>query len=257
MKYWDKRTLKSQERLTNKNIEETEKQLIKYYNQAMVNIIGSFEATYDKLLSTIERGKEPTPADLYKLGKYWELQNQLRDELQKLGDKTHILLSKKFLLEWEEIYKVWGKDSDLFNEMERKNAQQMINHIWCADGKSWSERVWTNTDKLQETLNTHLLDCVLTGKKTTELKHILQEDFNVGYRRADSLVRTEMANIQTQAARERYKDYGIKEVEVLADKDERRCDICGKLHKKRFSIYETIPIPAHPNCRCCIVPVVE
>lgn len=66
-----------------------------------------------------------------------------------------------------------------------------------------------------------------------------------------------MTHIQTQAARQRYLDYGISEVEVWADEDERRCDVCGKLHLKRFGIYEKMPIPAHPRCRCCIVPVVD
>ena len=80
----------------------------------------------------------------------------------------------------------------------------MINQIWCADGKSWSNRVWKNTDKLQQALNDNLIHCVLTGKKTTELKNILQNDFNVSYHRADSIVRTEMAHIQTQAAQKRY-----------------------------------------------------
>jgi hypothetical protein len=46
-------------------------------------------------------------------------------------------------------------------------------------------------------------------------------------------------------------------VQVWADKDERRCEVCGKLHQKTFSIYEPMPVPAHPRCRCCIVPVVD
>lgn len=66
-----------------------------------------------------------------------------------------------------------------------------------------------------------------------------------------------MAHIQTQAARKRYKDAGITEVEVWADKDERQCDVCGKLHQKRFPIHGAMPIPAHPRCRCTIIPVVE
>lgn len=66
-----------------------------------------------------------------------------------------------------------------------------------------------------------------------------------------------MAHIQTQAAQQRYIDYGITEVEVLADEDERRCEVCGKLHGKRFKITETMPVPAHPRCRCCIVPVIN
>ena len=70
-------------------------------------------------------------------------------------------------------------------------------------------------------------------------------------------MRTEIAHIQTQAARDRYIDAGVAEVEVWADKDERRCDVCGKLHEKRFKVTEKIPVPAHPRCRCTIIPVVE
>ena len=71
------------------------------------------------------------------------------------------------------------------------------------------------------------------------------------------LVTTEMAHIQTEAARDRYRKSGCQEVEVYGEEDERRCDICGKLNGKRFQINGVMPIPAHPNCRCCLIPVVE
>jgi SPP1 gp7 family putative phage head morphogenesis protein len=108
-----------------------------------------------------------------------------------------------------------------------------------------------------ETLNEGLLHIVASGKKSTELKNVLQERFGVSYSMADALVRTEVAHIQTQAAKQRYQDYGVQEVEIWADKDERRCDVCGELHMKRYPVGAAVPIPAHPRCRCCIVPVVE
>ena len=167
-------------------------------------------------------------------------------------------MSKKFEDQYINIYNALAlQDSGMFNEVDRKTAHQMINQIWCADGQSWSNRIWTNTDKLQQALNDNLIDCVLTGKKTTQLKQILQEQFAVSYNRADSIVRTEMSHIQNQAARKRYEDYGIKEVQVWADEDERRCEVCGKLHKKKYPIGSQIPVPAHPRCRCSIIPVVE
>ena len=126
-----------------------------------------------------------------------------------------------------------------------------------ADGKSFSQRVWDNVNNLVDTLNEGLVHSVITGKKTTQLKKILQERFAVSYSRADSIVRTEMSHIQNQAARKRYEDYGIKEVQVWADEDERRCEVCGKLHKKKYPIGSQIPVPAHPRCRCSIIPVVE
>ena len=258
MSYWQERQAKAQEKLTAKSVKETEAQLTKYYLSSMKKIIGQFEQTYNKLLLSIAEGRDPTPADLYKLDKYWEMQGMLKLELQKLGDKQHELMNKRFVEQFRLAYETLAINDGLyFREIDWVTAQQMINQIWCADGKSWSSRIWKNTDKLQQALNDNLIDCVLTGKKTSDLKKLLQEQFNVAYNRADSIVRTEMAHIQTQAARQRYLDTGISEVEVWADEDERRCDICGDLHLKRFSIHDVMPIPAHPRCRCCIIPVVE
>ena len=257
-KYWAARTAKTMENLTTKSIRETERQLTRYYGNAMRKIIGQFEQTYDKLLSTLEKDKPPTPADLYKLDKYWQMQAQLQKELQQLGYNQLNSLSESFVTQYMDIYQALAlNDEGNFNSIDSALAQQMINQIWCADGKSWSERVWANTAKLQEALNDNLIDCVVAGKKTTDLKNMLQEQFGVSYNRADSIVRTEMAHIQTQAAKKRYEDYGIREVEILADEDERRCEVCGNLHEKRFPIGAAVPLPAHPKCRCCIIPVVD
>ena len=257
-KYWAERNAKAQSKLTTKSIKETQKQMVKYYDSAMKKVILQFEKTYDKLVANCKNGNQPTPADLYKLDKYWQMQGQLRNELQKLGDKQAELLSEMFMKQFKDIYRIAAlKDTGNFSDVDKSVAKQLIKSVWCADGKTWSDRVWHNTDLLRETLNNHLTDCLLAGKTTGELKHILQDDFGVSYNRADTIVRTEMAHIQTEAAKERYKDYGIEEVEILADEDERRCDVCGKLHKKRYKINEKLPIPAHPRCRCCIIPVVD
>ena len=256
--YWKDRMALSQTALTNKSIKQIEKQLKKYYSTTMSHIISDFEATYNKLLATAGEGKQPTPADLYKLDKYWQMQGQLRQELQKLGDRQISALSKIFEINFFDVYYSIGIEGlEAFNTINTEIVQQLINSVWVADGKSWSQRIWENTDLLASTLNDELIACVAAGKKTTELKKVLQERFGVSYSRADALARTELAHIQTQAAQTRYKDYGIQEMEVWADKDERRCEVCGKLHKTRYPIGTQPPIPAHPNCRCCIVPVVE
>jgi SPP1 gp7 family putative phage head morphogenesis protein len=211
-----------------------------------------------KIFQRIKEGKEVTPADLYKLDTYWQLQGQLRAELEKLGEKEISLLSKNFAKQFQQIYDSLALPAgEMFGTLDKATVEQMISQIWCADGKSWSQRVWTNTDKLQQALNDNLIHCVTTGSSPAELKHLLQKDFGVSFSRADAVVRTEMAHIQTQAARKRYSDYGIAQVQVWADEDERRCEVCGKLHEKKYSVNDVMPIPAHPRCRCCIIPVVE
>lgn len=230
----------------------------KYYANAAKSVIDDFINTYIHLLNSIEDGRQPTPADLYKLEKYWEMQGNLRKSLNSLGEKEIEALTKIFEANFLDIYNGLDLPTDaMFSNLSEDTVQHLINSVWCADGKSWSSRVWDNTSNLAEALNDELINTLLTGKKTTYLKDKLQEQFNVSYSEANRLVRTELAHIQTVAAEQRYKNCGIEWAQVWADKDERQCDICGKLHKTKYRIGEKMPIPAHPNCRCCIVPVVE
>jgi len=256
--YWADRIAEAQAAISKKSVKQIEGKLRKYYATAMKNSIAEFEATYNKLQATIEKGKEPTPADLYKLDKYWQMQGQLRTELQKLGDKQIAALSKEFETNFFEVYYSFALEgAEAFNTIDTEGARQLINQIWVADGKSWSERIWQNTSQLADTLNEELVACVVNGKKSSDLKKMLQDRFAVSFSAADSLARTEIAHIQTQAAKQRYEDYGIQEVEIWADYDERRCEVCGKLHQTKYPVGAAIPIPAHPRCRCCIVPVVK
>ena len=87
MGYWQDRMAASQNKLTKKNIKQIQKQLVRYYGATMEKTIKDFEDTYNKLLATVEEGRNPTPADLYKLDKYWQMQGQLRRELEKLGNR--------------------------------------------------------------------------------------------------------------------------------------------------------------------------
>lgn len=256
--YWAERTALAQTKLTNKNRKQIDKQLRKYYGNSMKRVINDFEATYDKLMATQEEGKEVTPADLYKLDRYWAMQAQLRNELQKLGDRQISALSKIFEIQFFDIYySIAIPSKEAFTKISKEGAMQLINAIWTADGEDFKQHVWKNINALIETLNEGLVDSVITGRKTTQLKKILQERFKVSYSRADTLVRTEMSHIQNAAAKQRYEDYGITKFQVWADKDERQCEVCGKLHKKKYPIGAQVPVPVHPRCRCSIIPVID
>lgn len=257
--YWQDRLIQSQNAITDLSIAQTERQITRYYQTTMRNVIRAFEDTYNHILLSVGEGREPTPADLYNLDRYWQLQGQMREALQRLGDRESALLSQQFTNQYLEIYNSFSlPTTPSFGFMDRQMANQMINSIWCADGMSWSQRVWGNTERLAGALNDELINCVVAGRKTTELKNLLQEQFGVSYNRANTLVRTEMAHIQTQAATQRYKDYGIQKYEILSDGG---CDGCAEFNGKQFLLLEmkegeNAP-PFHPNCRCCILPVIE
>lgn len=270
MNYWQERLINAQEELTRQSEKKIEKQLKKYYETTIHHAMDSFEATYNKIKAAVEEGREPTPADLYKLDKYWELQAQVRGELQKLGDKAITVLSHQFETYWFHIYYALELDNrtQSFNTLDKAIVNQMINQIWCADGLTWSQRVWNNMDLLRETLNQGLIEVVAAGKSERDLKDMLMERFGVSYNQANTLVRTEIAHIQTQAAKKRYEDYGLKEYEILGNEDD-TCNTgknkkgvdCHELHGKKFFYTDMIPgknaPPFHPRCRCCILPVVD
>lgn len=256
--YWQSRMAKAQDVISQKNRKQLERVLRKQYRTAAQGIIESFEATLNKLYATVEAGREPTPADLYKLDTYWQMISQLDVQLKVLNERQQRQLIRAFKKQYKDIYNdISVPGLEAFNTIDDEVMEHVINQIWVADGKSWSQRIWENTSLLKQTLHEQLVHCVATGKPSSYLKKLLQERFNVSFGRADALVRTELAHIQTQAAKQRYRDYGIQIVEVLADKDERRCDVCGKLHGKRYSINDVMPVPAHPRCRCCMVPVID
>ena len=121
--------------------------------------------------------------------------------------------------------------------------------------------MWKNIDYLKQTLSDGLIECVVTGKKTSELKKRLMERFNVTYNQAENLVRTEMAHIETQAALDKYKASGTQKVRIIVDPDERTCDICAKKDDEIVDISIANPgsncPPFHPRCRCAVAAVVE
>ena len=270
--YWKNRLFEAQKKWTDKDIDVINKMLRHYYKIARENIVEDFEAVYDKVLAQAEEGKPITPADLYKLDKYYKMQAQLQDTLQKLGDRTCEVLAKKFGQEYKHIYSELAVDEEgkaikastsdkKFSTIDEQGAKHIASQVWAADGKSWSERVWKNIGDLQRTLNEGLVDCVITGKKTTELKKKLMERFDVSYSRAETLVRTEMAHVETQAALDRYKSSGVEKVRIVVDPDEKTCKECSKWDDKIINITDihtgTNCPPFHPNCRCAIAPVVK
>ena len=265
MTYWAKRQAAIQEQLTNISQKRIEKQMIKYYQKAAKNVIADFERVYEKILLQKAEGKEVTPALLYQLDSYWQMQAQLRNELQRLGEKQVALLTKQFELNFFDIYySIAPEGLTAFNTIDAAGAQQLINAVWLADNKTFSQRIWDNVGKLTETLNEELISVVATGKKTTELKKILQERFGVSYSRANTLVRTELAHVQTVAAKQRYQDYGLKYYEIMGNTDDtcgNHSPDCSKMDGKKFLYTEMVvgknAPPFHPNCRCAIIPVVE
>lgn len=127
-------------------------------------------------------------------------------------------------------------------------------------GRNYSERIWGNSDKLANELQSIISQAVTTGQSPEKTIRLVRERFNVSQSSAARLVRTETCYFENQAEIEAYKDMGISEYVILATLDSRTSKICREMDGKRFKIEEavagkTLP-PLHPYCRTAIRPYI-
>lgn len=98
-----------------------------------------------------------------------------------------------------------------------------------------------------------------SGEPLSALVKTLSPTF--GRQRAEMIAATEITRAYAKANRESYLASGIVgKVRWYAAMDERVCPICGSLHGQEVDVDKEFSVgmpPAHPRCRCWIVPVVD
>ena len=97
------------------------------------------------------------------------------------------------------------------------------------------------------------------GWSNAELSDAMEEGWGWSEARCDTIARTETAFADIAGNRALYAESGMvtKVQWVMADSDV--CDICEELDGKELDIdagEEELP-PAHPNCRCDILPILD
>ena len=259
MSYWQKRELKQRELQYDRTLAQYEAELRKQYQQSLKAVSRDIEKLYDELLVSSADGTL-LASDLYKYNRYFSLMKSLNKQLKALGGKEITITNQKLLDMYAITYSSVGKSINFSGEFNQKTAKEVINSIWCADGKHWSNRIWQNKAQLQVALEKGLVDCVSRGVSKDELVKTLMETFNVGYRKADRIARTELSYVQNKAAMNKYEEAGLDEYEILSAHDERTCEKCKAMNGKRFKIKdmvvgENFP-PFHANDRCTILGVV-
>lgn len=264
--YWGKRLAVRQEQLGDKTLADIQKRLAIYYKNASLNIEREAATLYDKLIAESLTG-EIRPNDLYRFNRFYDLQAAINQQLRELGLQEERLDSTKF----KELYDAINEytpsaipDSykkPVFTVLNPNRAEAVINGVWCADGKYWSERLWGRMGALQDVLEKGLVDSIVRGVPKAELVKNLRAGFGVGYYEAERLARTELTHVQNEAAADSYIDAGITNYKYSAAKDRRTSQVCRELNGKIFPFTEkatgiNFP-PMHPNCRSTIIPIVS
>lgn len=139
-----------------------------------------------------------------------------------------------------------------FSMLNDRAIEEAVGAKW--HGKRFSERIWSNTDRLAQAAQTIVVRSLMTGASEAKTARELAEEFEVEKYHATTLVRTETAHIHAMADKRAYEDLGIPEYKYLATLDYRTCHICGALDGMVFKVSEIREgenYPSmHPRCRC-------
>lgn len=162
----------------------------------------------------------------------------LDQEFKKLVTEI-IKLEKEFFgvdLDFEDLDLEWGEDWLTYADRLEDDV-----YLWCNRVKN---------DVRLATLTRSTLD---------ELLKDLDKRFNTMKSVLESLVLTESSAIDSIARKECFKEIGVKKYQYFAQRDERTCEKCGRLHGKIFPMSEyqqgVTASPLHPRCRCWEVPI--
>lgn len=145
-----------------------------------------------------------------------------------------------------------------FARLDTRQIDMVIRRPWAQDGKNFSDRIWTNKEKLVNSLHTELTQSIIRGSNPRQAINNLAKTMNVSRSQAGNLIMTESAAIASAAQKDCFKELGVEEYEVLETLDGSTCDICQEMDGKVFKMSEyevgmTAP-PFHPRCRGCTVP---
>lgn len=251
--YWGKRYLN----ILDDKLNEADEQLIKEYNELLNRTKLSLYKLYDDNMGR---------TDLYTFNKYYEFCNKLENELIKLGINQSSILDTSLKGMYRDVKTQLGNilNVPIGDDFAGFNpGESIIKQVWCADGKDWSQRIWTNTEKLKDELTTGLFDIWVRGSGTKDtidkIEQLVDNSVGNAHSRAKTLVNTELAHIGTLSQLEIYRKAGFEAVMVKTMGDSKVCKEDQQHDGKIVPILEieegvNIP-PFHPNCRCFIIGV--
>ncbi|MGZ0086350.1 minor capsid protein [Caldibacillus thermoamylovorans] len=145
-----------------------------------------------------------------------------------------------------------------FSLLRKEVIDEIINFNWS--GIPFSERIWDNTNALVKALRTELYIGIQQGESIDKIARRIDKQFNSKAYQSQRLIRTETARVISSAQEKIYKDSGVvQKVQWVATLEGNTCEQCARLDGKQFNLDDdTKPSPPkHPNCRCCLIPIIE
>lgn len=142
--------------------------------------------------------------------------------------------------------------------LDQSQIEKVLSKPWAVDGKNFSERIWTNKEKLISELHGELTQNIMLGADPQKAIDSLAKKMNTSKQNAGRLIMTEEAYFSSAAQRDCFNELDVEQYEIVATLDSHTSDICRSLDGKHFPMKDfqagvTAP-PFHVCCRSTTVP---
>lgn len=147
-----------------------------------------------------------------------------------------------------------------FNSLNDSIINKAVQEKWL--GENYSSRIWTDKNKLLNTLETTFMQGVALGKNPRVIGREIAKTMDTKYSNCERLARTEFNHIANQATKDSYKQTnGVDKYKFVATLDFRTSAICRQTDGLVFLVSEAeegvnYP-PLHSRCRSATIPYFE
>ena len=188
------------------------------------------------------------------------LRTQINMELIKVSSDIESATKNTLSSIYRDTYTEVTKDLGINVIVSPEKIKTVLDRPWS--GANFSERLWTNTDKLARTVKQEIVNGMIQGINLQAMTKRVSERFETAKKNdVERLLRTEVNYTLNQATLDGYKEAGIEKYEFSATLDSRTSQICSELHGEVFEI-KKIAVglnypPMHPRCRSTTIPIID
>lgn len=240
--------------LTNQELAELKWDINEYIRYGEENAING---TWVKELENASARYHISRLEALKLQTQQSLEVMFGNQLDSIDGTMRNVYKSGYYRTAFEIQKGVGVGWD-FATLDDKQISKVINKPWAVDGKNFSQRIWSNRQKLVNELNTTLTQNIILGQDPQKAIDKIAKAMNTSKNVTGRLVMTEEAFFSSAAQKDCFAELDVEQFEVVATLDSRTSEICREMDGKHFPMSQwdvgvTAP-PFHVYCRSTTVP---
>ncbi len=279
---------KEAEKSLNRAIATIETDIEKWYNRLAINNEVSLLRAKQMLNSKELKEFRWTVEEYIKYGEINAITQEWTKELENASAKVHIERLEAIKLQMQnQIEVTYGNIEDGLSTMlgeiykntfyhtgyeiqkglnvgssmaliDDNKVQKAIRKPWGVDKNNFSSRLWSNKQKLINTLNTNLTQSIIRGEDPSKAINQISKVMGTAKSNVGRLVMTESAFIASAAQKDCFTELNVKQYEIVSTLDTKTSEICRELDGKVFDMKDyqtgvTAP-PFHPYCRTTTCP---